>query len=329
MAPRKTPQPFPTRPPWTPDALSPSPDIAVVGDVMVEYILEKGDFPQLGTTRIIDDVQVEIGGPPINVLWHLTHLGRSPRLVACVGARDQAVLQQQLPEIDWSRQSLLNRHDWTDTLIEFRDSAERFRALYVRVDPGAGIHDALQDEIGAPDCLILNGSRHAFLRTGFCQFIREARRRKRHCLIAFNPSYAIATYSSKELMDLLALADVTILNRKEVACTLRFAGGTTRRKLSDSIPGILIATDEDRGAVIWNGGKKTVVPSLSGLCGDFLGAGDGFFSGYLHQHLNRDTPLAASEFAARFAALVVRSQKIRPKVTTTAALRYKPPSPRP
>ena len=284
-------------------------DIVSAGDIMVECMLDLPRLPEPKSTVIVDSGRVNLGGPAINVAWHLSQLGQHPRLVGLYGLRDRPLVDQLFANSAVNLAGLIGGEGASDLLVGFITD-EGHRSVYVRMPAPAATVERFSNECLSAYCLILNGSQHAALRAVYVQLVELFSPR----ITAFNPSYAIYTYEDELLAALIAAATLTILNERETQYACQRLGMNDAQALSQQTKGYLVTTREDKGAHIWKQGQGVHIPSVSGITGDVIGAGDAFFSGLLHEILSGRDPKAAGKFGAALAAFVVEDGNPRPAV---------------
>jgi sugar/nucleoside kinase (ribokinase family) len=287
-------------------------DFAVIGDIMTECILRDA-LP--GTTWVCDPGNLSLGGPGMNVAWHLTNLDRRAKIIGCIGDRDKALLQT-FADVGVDLSGVFSLSGASDQLVAVITKGIH-RSVYIRAPISDPTYELMVDACQGARCIVLNGSRHPRLRQGFAQIAAVT-----NAFVAFNPSYAVFTYDLHELEAPLAASALTILNESETAFVCDRLGAGSAEELSRRFGQCLVTTLGDRGAVIYRDGRTTRVPSVSGVKGDVLGAGDAFLAGLLMQMVEGRSAESASLFAAALASVVITSREIRPRVDTAMVRRY-------
>jgi sugar/nucleoside kinase (ribokinase family) len=284
-------------------------EFAVIGDLMVECILHD---PPLASTHICDAGELVIGGPALNVAWHLTHLGRRPKLIGCAGDRDRALVQAvEDAGVDVSK--VVFQQGASDLLVTMTTDGSH-RSVYIRADVTSETFEEMLDACRNAECIVLNGSRHAGLQQGFARLAASST-----AFVAFNPSYAVYTYEREELEAVVEASDLTILNHRETGFVCKQFGVRDACELSRRFgDGCIVMTGEDRGAIVYRNGSLTGVPSISRIPGNVLGTGDAFLAGLLADRRSGTVPEESGLFAAALASIVARTGELRPVVTEDA-----------
>jgi ribokinase len=285
---------------------------AVIGDIMIECILR--DAPP-GTTWVCDPGDFALGGPAINVAWHLTHLDRRSRVIGCIGDRDQAILKTFADAgVDISQ--VILQSGASDQLVAVVTKGIH-RSVYIRASISDAIYGLMIDACHGAEYIVLNGSRHPRLRRGFAQLAAST-----SAFVAFNPSYAVFTYDPHELDAVITASRLTILNETETEFVCERLAARGAEELSRRFGECVVTTLGDRGAIIYRDGRSSRIPSVSGTKGDVLGAGDAFLAGLLIEMAAGQSVENAGRFAAALASVVVTSGEIRPPTDSVTLQRY-------
>ena len=252
-------------------------DTICVGDIMIEFLLP---LPPKNSTMVTNLAHQELGGPAFNICWHLSNLGHLPRLVGPYGKQNQAMVTQQLRSANLERSGLIPIDGDTDTLFAML-KAETHYSVYLKSQVPQNMKRKIVLKCGSPACLILTGSRHAIIRKSLLYLANAFDGR----LLAFNPSYAIYEYDDTSLIQILKKSDIVILNEQEAEHTRK----TLRLRITDQIPrksnGILVVTKGSRGCKIYGSRNVEKIESYAVKNSESVGAGDAFFSGFLHETL--------------------------------------------
>lgn len=284
-----------------------NPEIVVAGDIMIECMLHVPHMPERNSTVIVGPQSIQVGGPAINIAWHLAHLGRQPRVVGFLGRKDERLVQGLFGDMAVDTTGLIRHDGATDLLASFL-TPDGHHSAYALADL---IPDAVAEVVarcGNPRCLVLNGSRQAALRTAFLRLSRNSRSQ----LIAFNPSYSVYVYGAEELSLLINAANVTILNEHESIHVCNVLNIKDLQELSDYTAGCIVCTHGKRGSELWVKGKNTQIPVFSQAEGDIVGAGDAYLSGFLHELMDSHSFETAGLFGAAIASHVVVQREPRP-----------------
>ena len=185
--------------------LLPGVQFAVIGDLMVEYMLY--DAPA-DSTRVLDPRDLALGGPAFNVAWHLAHLRRSALLVGCLGDRETELLQP-FKDAGVDLSGVVRQPGASDQLVAFVTKGIH-RSVYIRAPVSDEIYESMIDACYSAECIVLNGSRHPYLRRRFAELMASTT-----ALVVSNPSYAVFTYERYELENLIKQSKLTILNEPE------------------------------------------------------------------------------------------------------------------
>lgn len=283
-------------------------EFAVIGDLMVECMLP--EVPP-GTTRIYDPGELALGGPALNVAWHLAHLGWRSRLIGCSGDRDEGLLQP-FAEAGVELSDVIRQPGTSDLLVVL-SSGDGHRSVYIRAPISEATFERMLAACRGADCIVLNGSRHPRLRRGFAELAASS-----HAFVAFNPSYAVFTYDRQELEAVVAAADLTIVNERESEWVCELLDAPNAGEVSGRYCKCFVTTLEDRGAIVHRDGRSTTVESVSNVTGNVLGAGDAFLTGLVAEMLAGRTAEDAGAFAAALASFVARTRELRPAVPEAA-----------
>ena len=132
--------------------------------------------------------------------------------------------------------------------------------------------------------------------------------------ISFDPNIReqlISLERAKEIyMPFLESADVFIPTTAELCLLMQTDDlqDAARRFTQDKVDTILIASNGEKGALVWNGDSFDVIPGFATHEVDPTGAGDCFNAGFLAAHLRGASNSEATRFANACAALSITIQ---------------------
>lgn len=290
--------------------MSTSNDVVCTGDVMVECILRLPSLPAADSTLVLDSVIQELGGPAFNVCWYLSKLGRQPRLVGPFGRRNRPLVTDALSSAEIEDTGLIPIEGDTDLLIAILAGAHH-HSIYLRAHLPDEIGSQILARCGRPRLLILSGSRHPLIRKAFLA-LAEA-----FCgeFLAFNPSYAIYEYDSRDLAGLLSRVHVAILNEQEAKYACEALDLKDTSQLPKYVSGSLIVTLGEKGMRIYHREGILEIGSYATETSNAVGAGDGLLAGFLHEALNGASLANAATFGSLLAAYIVESSQVRIQVS--------------
>jgi len=290
--------------------------LVCVGDLMTECILPLSSLPGRSKTVIVDGVRWEVGGPAFNTCWYLRRLGWAVKLVAPYGLNNDPLVKEALATARLDKSSLLPVDGDTDSLLTVW-TGDSHRSIYVRGALPRRIARLLSAKCHKAQQLIIAGSRHKVIRRTIINLITS----QDIAVLGFNPSYAVYEYQPSELARILSRAQVTILNEEECEHVRKVRGLRRNEELARHVAGILIITRGRKGAKVYRHSLVTELGSVARKAAFPIGAGDAFFSGFLHMFLSKAPVKEAARFAAATAGLVVESRDVRVDVSERDILR--------
>ena len=274
---------------------------------MVELLLQLPSIPGPNSTVIMDGAKQDLGGPALNICWNLSKLGHTPHLVGIYGLSDESFVEKALSDAKIEQSGLIKIDNYSDKLISIL-TPQAHHSIYLRTKFSERIGDEFFNKCASAQRLVLVGSRHSILRTKFLSLAKGFKGE----LLAYNPSYAIYEYEKFELEQLITKTDVMILNEQEGkhACQLLNVGHFPQ--LPRKKGAILIVTKGENGASIYRDNfhfdSKSIVRGKKEMT---IGAGDAYFSGFLHAIFNGKSIEDAATFGSALAGHVVQSSKVR------------------
>jgi sugar/nucleoside kinase (ribokinase family) len=284
--------------------------ITCLGDLMLEHVVPLPQLPPKNRTLVLDGALQQVGGSVFNLCWYLSRFGRNADLVGPAGRDDLPLITRTLAAAGISASGLLPVVADTDRLIAMLVEGSH-HSLYFRAPLPADFDVVCYDRCRGSSWLILAGSRHRPIRTAYIRLAEDRVSR----WLGFSPSYSIYEYTPEEFVRIYRRAQVSILNADEAEHACRMMDLPSAADLSRWTDGVLIVTEAERGARLYEAGRWTAVPSCSGIAGDVIGTGDAFFAGFAHDHSAGRPPLAAARFGAVLAAHVALSGRPRAELT--------------
>jgi len=283
-------------------------EFAVIGDLMLECIngeVEPGKDVNYGGRELT------LGGHVLNVTWHLTrNLGRRSALISFIDKRDYPRLKKYK---DAGIELMVIPQSVATDLLALVMTNDKYLGVYIPARVPESTYEDILGRWRGSKCIVLNGSRHGRLRSGFVDVASSANDK---AVVAFNPAYAVSEYETNDLISIIEASHFTILNKleTEVLCD-RFQVHDAEELSKRFDQTCIVTTREHDGAEIYRAGHATHIESMSGVVKNALGAGDAFLAGLLAEKLNDRSDEDAGDFAAALAARVVRSGLMRPEVT--------------
>jgi len=272
------------------------PDIAVVGELMVECTINVPRLPTANLTLMVEgEHDLKIGGPAVNVARHLTRLGKQPRLVGFHGDEEDGSVQTLVRKIGTDSSSLMSFQGHTDLLIALLRSNDHF-SIYSRAEIPERLFAELRLQLASADWIVANGSRHPRLQQVYEEFaIADS------SPFIFNPSYTIFEYDPSCLAKVVSNSTLVTLNEEEarfLCATLKTGLDTIARESG----AIIVNTLAHRGSIVYSDDEKHSFPALSKRPGNIIGAGDAFLAAFAHEYFSTHSVQTAAVFASRFAA---------------------------
>jgi sugar/nucleoside kinase (ribokinase family) len=282
-------------------------DVISLGEIMVESIFETdADVPVNRTLVVKDEKAVAIGGAAVNVAWYLDGLGKTVRLVAPISIRHASTLGREFKKSKVDLTGVIKIKGDTDHLFTIL-FPQGHRSIYTLGATPKGLKRKILKAQAHERAIVLNGGRHQEIRETFTNLVSK----RSDVFIAFNPSYAIYEYDPKELLHILKNCDVCFLNEDEY----RFAKQSSRESFEHLPRTAFVITRSNKGALMICGQRQFRYKPEAKHDGVILGAGDACLAGFLSGLLDRVSPEVAMIRGLRVAALVVRHQNIRTKLT--------------
>lgn len=281
-----------------------------VGELMWEVIQTTKTRPRRNQTHVVSGESRRLGGPVINVAWYLEQLGQEPVVASPYGDRQESAVRKEFQRMGLGTSGLVPYDGLCDLLIA-HVSPKHHYSVYIREEVSLAAVNAVRTQCQGFDCQVLLGSRHPQIRSLFTRLpVSQA------TLRVFNPSYAIPEYEGSELARVMARSHITILNLDEATEAKRLLGLRSRRALVEASSDWVIVTKGREGAEILGRSESWTVPSYSHTSRDVIGAGDAFIGGLVHSLMSGQKMRAACEHAARVAAEVADTGRIRARLRT-------------
>jgi sugar/nucleoside kinase (ribokinase family) len=223
-------------------------------------------------------------------------------------SREKKLIVNKFKKLSTNLKNYLSLANSTDQLITILDQ-EGFRSVYKLGYLTEVFVNKLFENVLKKDVLVMSGGRQKFYRELYINIVRDRTNRQQ---IFFNPSYSIYTYSSQELQEILKNSDFASVNVDEFNYLKSVLGVDFLENFSPTKGFIL--TKSEQGVTLFSEGKTIDRKSLIEKPGLFIGAGDAFISGFIHNFLNSNSLDDAMDYGQTIASFVVKSGDVRAKI---------------
>lgn len=287
------------------------PPVIVLGDLLVDYVVQIQALPPAGGDAVIHSWEVHPGGAGLNTSVGLSLLGVSSALVGVVGEDNEGErLRRHLAErgVDTS---FLQRQGRTGYVLSLVDAhAERTMFSY-RGSSATPVELTTGLELALNRTPLLFVSGYGLQHRDQAEVYLAAARRVKEGggLVAFDPTPVISQVDRRVVERVLALADILLSNEAELqtltGCDrLEDAIGLTLRRVHRL--GLKLGQRGAKVAVV-KAGEALVMecPTREVAAVDTTGAGDAFNVGFLAALLYGLPPRTWGEWGNNLAARVV------------------------
>lgn len=274
---------------------------------MRELILNEVDSPTENETVIVDAGALDLGGPALNVTWHLAAMDIPVDLVTCCDERDLSRLRALLEGVDVDLRSSQQFNGSTDVLVSYLTKGVH-HSVYLLGEPTPQIVTHVSGIAQTASIVVLNGGRHALYRRAYLETVKSRVAKQR---IIFSPSYAIVAYDPHELEYIVDRSDIVIVNTVEYDRLNQLLDWDEREESWLGEDRILIITKGRRGAEARTAESRIQMRSKVDRVGLFLGAGDALVSGVVYGVTCGCPANKCLDLGLRAAAAVVDTGRIR------------------
>jgi sugar/nucleoside kinase (ribokinase family) len=284
------------------------PRLIAYGDVLVDIVVQIGDFPQPGQDAIVQHASFLPGGSAANCAVTAIRLGVYAKLVGLIGndlfgnmLRDALAREgldlTALRHVDAPTAVVISIVDGTSerTLLSFRGAA-------AAVPYG----QASRQLMLAGDCLHVSGYsfQTPYSRETANDLMAEAK--KVGALLSLDPSFHFARRVIADYPEVLAGLDFFFPNQQEaLLITGTERSAEAARRLCDLGIKTVVIKSGAAGCHILSGLLEMAVPAYPALVVDTTGAGDAFCGGFLAAVLKGCTLEQAAHVGNAAAALVI------------------------
>ncbi len=249
----------------------------------------------------LDYSQGAIGGGVLNTAVHLSALGRRVAICAVIPKSYGRAVTDILADRGISSRALIRDGAYLDYLMVLQRK-RGYEAVYLRETTDREILVPMVNEIPSAKVLVVVGTRRPAMRV----LSAKLARRGDFGWVLFSPSYPLLEYRKSEAAEMVRLADVSIVNRRE-AQWLRTNNIKARARP-------LVVTRDQLGATLHVAERSFGLPRLSRVRGEHVGTGDAFASGLAEGHLRGFSLLDSAVLGSVIAARVAESGEIRPRI---------------
>ncbi|MBN1778805.1 MAG: carbohydrate kinase family protein [Candidatus Buchananbacteria bacterium] len=246
----------------------------------------------LNVSFYVPKSQVSFGGTAGNIAYNLALLGTKPTILANVGSNFSDYKKWLVKnKIDISEIKIVKDKN-TATAYIITDQADNQITAF---QPGAIVQSyKLNQKILTKDSLAILAPDNV---VNFVSLAKIYRQKKIDYI--FDPGQQVAALSGSQIKSILVGAKVFISNDYELSLALKKTGWSLKQLVGQVE--ILVTTLGAQGSVIYNQGKKIIIPPAKpkNTC-DPTGAGDAYRAGLIYSLVN-NWPL---EKVGRFAGLI-------------------------
>ncbi len=252
-------------------------DLAVVGHVNLDHLLEVSSLPGPDRTAPVTRRRTELGGTAANLALAAARLGVRTALVSRVGADFPAPFLERLSTAGVDLRGLERVPEEGSSACVIVHDAHGGQMTFIDQGP-------MTDARAAPiPTAVLGDAAWAHLATGDPRYLaRIARWAKEHGVrVAVDPAQEVHyRWTGPMLVPYLSLAEVLFGNEHEIARVAELVGASSPRALTESVP-LVVMTRGARGVRAYYRGGRVDVPAVR-MKGprDPTGAGDAFRGGF-------------------------------------------------
>ncbi|KRG15362.1 ribokinase [Virgibacillus soli] len=280
-------------------------DIAVVGSINMDVIVDTPNYPEYGDTLFCDSIAMKPGGKGANQAVSVAKLGKKACLIGAVGndsAGKQLIQNLNSKNVDTTH-ILQSEESGTGTFVAMIDSTGENTMVGTK-----GANDSLTSEditktfaqIDAKILLIqMETSRESIIAA-----MKAAKERNMYVVLDPAPADGIFDEAFK-------YADLITPNKQEtkritgIEVTDEASALEAAKKLNElGIKDVIVKMGED-GSLIYQNGQATIVDAIKVKAVDTVGAGDCFAGALASSYLDTNDLIESAKFASVAAGIKV------------------------